>query len=638
MELDMLNKAQKEAVLTTEGPVLMLAAAGSGKTHSLIYRVAYLLDMGVPAESILLLTFTNKAADEMKTRIGKISAVAPKIEAGTFHSFCTKNLRIYGERAGFNPGFTIIDGSDCLEIMNIARTESSLEKERGIPQNKTIVAMVSKSKNLQMPLCDVIEEYFTKYSWKTTAILSIVEKYEKYKNDNDMLSYDDILIKFLSIITEHPEIAALIESHYQYIMVDEYQDTNHIQEKIIFALRKHCKNIAVVGDDSQALYAFRGAVVENIIDFPEKTNAKMIEMFQNYRSTQEILDLGNHVIENHATEGFKKHMFSEDKNGNKPWISFPYDQNEEAAQICKEIKNRRKTVPDNEICVLARGSRSFAKLEILLTKNKIPYQKFGGQKFLDKAVIKDMTCYLRLVKNQYDQLAWFRILQVEEGIGNHYAKDISEACIKQGFEELKNNRHSRKQYYKGITSLYEMFRKTSKEDDTNTILSVIEKYYVSLRERVIQNMKTDENTREEKTEILENDIEDIKILKEIASLYHSIPELLDDISLSYTPTSNDDGVVLSTIHSAKGLEFDTVFIMDCVDGLFPRTSIYEEGSKEDNEELRCMYVAITRAKRELLIYAPCSFSSYISSGRGRLSHFISDAKDLMQEVPYKGVF
>ena len=638
MDLSKLNTAQYTAVTTTEGSLLILAGAGSGKTHSLIYRVAYLLEKGVKPEQILLLTFTNKAAGEMKERISKLSEIPPKIEAGTFHSFCTKEMRIYAKQFGIDPNFVIIDEGDCAGLIDMAKTETHLDKIKGLPTNKTMVNIISTAVNLEMTLSSVVKKKYPKYQNKLYEIVTIRDRYEALKREKNMLNYDDILLRFLELLQANSKVAFHIERHYRYIMVDEYQDTNHVQDNILRELRKQCKNLAVVGDDSQSLYGFRGADVYNILRFPERMHAKKIDMMQNYRSTQEILDLANHILEYHSTEGFPKHLFSEDKTGDKPWIVYPFTQDDEAEFVFREIIKRKRQIDDEEIAVLARNSRDFTKLELLLSKNQVPFQKYGGAKFLDRAHIKDITAYLRVLIDPKDELAWYRILQIEEGIKKHYSKEISGYCLQEGYEGLLNPIHQKRKYYPGVVRLYQMLQTVRKEIELNNILQLVEEYYVSLRARVIDNMKTNENHREEEKEALENAKADLLLLNDIADKYDNIPSLLDDLALSFSPSSNDEGVILSTIHSAKGLEFDTVFILDCVDGVFPKTNWQDAGSPMDNEEVRCMYVAVTRAKNHLILCVPSSIFFYGRFDSPNISHFIDDAHHLMTEVPLDGIF
>ena len=636
MLMDSLNEKQREAVMTTDGPLLMLAGAGSGKTHCLVCRVAHLIESGVVPERILLLTFTNKAAREMMERVeAYIPGTSDRVTACTYHSFCAKMLRHYGIMADIDPNFVILDTGDSADIIGMMKTEMHLDKVRGLPPNKKIASIISASINKQKPISEIMSSGYKKYVKTISDVEVLKTASDEYKKKNNLMDYDDILLKFRDMLRDYPEIRKKIADLFEYIMVDEYQDTNKLQDEILFYLRENNKNLAVVGDDSQILYGFRGADVYNIINFPDKMDdCTTVPLMQNYRSTQEILDVANYAINKCATEGYKKKLVSNNKHGEKPFLVMPDDPDEEAAWIFHKIKEElSQGVPANEICVLARNSSELYMLEALLSKAGIEYEKYGGLKFLDKAHIKDILAYLRLVTNQHDEISWYRILKLYIGIGPVYAKRIAGICVNEGYEGLKNNPYSKKTFYKSICKLQKLLL-SCREKAFHDFLPVILNHYIETRKEVADNMKTDANTRAEILEQLQTAEEDFDVLSYMAESYDDCIDFLDALSLDNHPALDKDGdkLVLSTIHSAKGLEYHTVFIMDCIDEVFPFTTWKDKGSKEDNEELRCFYVAVTRAKETLYIMAPNVGLRWGNIIGGNVSHFIKGAEDLFEVI------
>ena len=625
-----LNKAQYEAVMHDKGPALLLAGAGTGKTRTLIYRVAHLIESGVSPESILLLTFTNKAAREMKERTEKILKEKCGITACTYHSFCVKMLRFYGKMAGISPDFTIISGPDEADIIDIVKSELNFQKLKNMPSASVFASMLSTCVNKRLTLEELLKEQkYWRFRQNEKKLLLLREKTKKYKDEHNLLNYDDILLKFNQMLMDYSDIARRIEDTYQYIMVDEYQDTNALQDSIIKKIRKKNTNLMVVGDDMQSIYKFRGADVQNILSFPKRyTNCKVIYLTENYRSSQEILNLANHVMTN-ATEGYQKNLRAQFSSQELPKVYGVNDTKTEAEFVLNRIKAKHaEGIPYNDICVLYRNSFQSYELEVLLNKAGLDFEKYGGIRFLDRAHIKDILAFLKIYSNPHDQLSWFRILQLHIGVGKVYAKNISEKCLENGPEHLINECHSRRKYGVYLKKLYEEIM-SWEDKDFLQILNSCCAYYIAVREETIKNQKVDsESTREESLQDLKKDKEDIEILVNMAKDYESVLDFLDAMTLDAAKSKEnaEDKLILSTIHSVKGLEFDTIILLDCVDDILPSTMYI--GSPEDNEDVRCMYVAVTRAKNTLYMIVPKIVLKYGKAIPGYLSRYIEDKEDL----------
>ena len=625
-----LNKFQYEAVMHDKGPALLLAGAGTGKTRTLIYRVAHLIESGVSPESILLLTFTNKAANEMKERAEKMLKEKCGITACTYHSFCVKMLRFYGKMAGISPDFTIISGPDEADIIDIVKSELNFQKLKNMPSASVFASMLSTCVNKRLTLEELLKEQkYWRFRQNERKLLLLREETKKYKEEHNLFNYDDILLKFDQMLTDYSNIARRIEDTYRYIMVDEYQDTNTLQDSIIRKIRTKNTNLMVVGDDMQSIYKFRGADVQNILSFPKRyTNCKVIYLTENYRSSQEILNLANHVMTN-ATEGYQKNLRAQFSSQELPKVYSVNDTKTEAEFVLNRIKAKHaEGIPYNDICVLYRNSFQSYELEVLLNKAGLDLEKYGGIRFLDRAHIKDILAFLKIYSNPHDQLSWFRILQLHIGVGKVYAKNISEKCLENGPEYLINECHSRRKYRVYLKKLYEEIMSWEGKDFLQ-ILNSCCAYYTAVREETIQNQKVDsESTREESLQDLKKDKEDIEILVNMAKDYDSVLDFLDAMTLDAAKSKEnaEDKLILSTIHSVKGLEFDTIILLDCVDDILPSTMYI--GSPEDNEDVRCMYVAVTRAKNTLYMIVPKIVLKYGKAIPGYLSRYIEDKEDL----------
>jgi len=613
MDLSQLNEKQKEAVCTTEGPLRIIAVAGSGKTHTLISRVAYLVDKGVTPEAILLLTFTNKAAAEMKHRASAIADNrCSRIEASTYHSFCAKILRRFADKylEPFTSAFTILSSPDVSSALNRVKVADepwadgtprwNFKKLRGFPNVKVVAAIHSSSINTGRSVESVISRDYEKYRSFVPEIKAMIRLYQQYKREHNMMDYDDLLI-FTKELLQKPEIQRRVEAMYDYIMVDEYQDTNNLQRDILLLLRQRNHNIAVVGDDYQSIYAFRGANVNNILDFTKDfPECRDVVLDTNYRSNQETLDLANAVMATNASFGIRKSMRGTFSTGIKPIVYRPQSQYDEAEKVLWLIeKAKQKGIDPSDIAVLARTSNAFYQLEALLNERGISYDKYGGLKFFERECMADVVSYLRVLANPSDQLAWFRILKNLPGIGDTYADRIVQKCDERGF--LHDEIYRRRNFRGEMLSLESMLMDVAGKTFELQVLGIID-YYLALRRRIIETAKVeDESTRTDMLESLEADTTLINMLPVITARYDKLTDFLDAITMDAAgkPDQPENAIVLSTIHSIKGLEYNTVIILDCVDGIFPR-------DPSDDEELRCFYVAMTRAKEHLFLMVPDS--------------------------------
>lgn len=640
-----LNEEQYDAVKTTEGPVLIIAGAGTGKTRTMVYRTAYLLEHCAAATEILMLTFTNKAANEMKERVIELLGenVASNITACTFHSFCVTMLRRFANEININTNFTILSTSDDVDIINMKKTESTEHRydKKGFPPSAKIAEVISQSINRNMSVEDVLKENkYSRYYDFLDDILELKKITDEYKRENSLLNYDDLLLEMNRLLETHPNIAKKISDIYRYIMVDEYQDTNSLQDAILFLLRTDNKNLAVVGDDMQSLYAFRGANVENIISFPKRMeNCKVIKLVKNYRSNQEILNLSNFAV-TYATEGFQKKLEGMHYAYEKPQILSVYTQAQEADAVMNLIEELHDNdgLNYNDICILGRNSFLTIDVEASLRRDGIPYVKFGGPKFFDLEYVRTILSYCRVMVKNNDEIAWFRILKVHSGIGDFNAKKIAAKCKEFGIDHLIDKQYEKRVYASELKILYKELKKLEDLKLTEMMTEVID-FYTNTNERNIQNMRlSDESKRTALLDENENHHTQLQALIPITEKYNTILEFLDDLVMDNTAlTQNEDvenSIVLSTIHSIKGLEYKAVIIMDCIDGIFPSTEEKDMGSKEDNEELRCFYVALTRAKDKLFLISPQNAKVFNKPMRGKLSHYLYGADGLYEFCRY----
>ncbi len=601
-----LNEAQLCAVKSKEGPILVIAGAGSGKTKTLTYRVARLIEDGINPENILLLTFTKKAASEMLSRATLVlDQRCEKVAGGTFHSFANIILRKYAAHLKLKNNFTILDKSDCEDIINHITGQLYPKKEKRFPKKGTIHEIYSKSVNKETPTKKIIQDEFPQFEHCEDKIIEIHKAYVIYKRENSVLDYDDLLLYLKLLLENNDNIRKTLSNQYKYIMVDEYQDTNTLQADIIKLLSSEHNNIMAVGDDAQSIYSFRGANYRNILDFPKMfKDTKIIKLEQNYRSTQNILKLTNTII-SRAKESFSKTLFSNITSPVMPALICAKNTQMEADFICQRILELLdEDIPLSDICVLARNSRMSYSLEIELSKRAIPYQKFGGPKFMETAHVKDIVAHLRVILNPDDIISLNRILLLLKGVGASTVNSVIPVIKGQLNPDVKllpsKKIDSIIPMLKTLDRLRHKIQTKSPAELTEEVIN----YY-----RPILKDKYDDFNKREK---------DLEHLQYLAGQYSNLEDFISDLALEppdasvegmYKRNSDDEALTISTIHSAKGLEWDTVFIIGAVDGRFP--SAYSFNSEEEmDEELRLMYVATTRAKNNLYITYPVDMYDY----------------------------
>ena len=594
-----LNPAQLEAVKTQNGSVLVIAGAGSGKTKTLTYRVARLIESGIKPENILLLTFTKKAADEMLNRAVMIlDSRCEKVAGGTFHSFSNYILRKYSNLLELQNNFTIIDRADAEDVINHIRSKVIEKQEKRFPRKATILDIYSKAINKNMTAEAVIESEYNQFSHATEKINEISRQYIAYKRANSLLDYDDLLLYLRTLLQCNEQVRKTLSNQYKYIMIDEYQDTNALQADIIKLLASEHNNVMAVGDDSQSIYSFRGANFRNILDFPHIfPNTKIIKLEQNYRSSQNILALTNRVIER-AKEKYTKNLFSTIDYPEKPALICTNDMQTEAEFVAQRVLElQEEDISLNEIAVLCRSARMTYNLEIELAKRSIPYRKFGGLKFIETAHIKDVIAHLRVILNPQDIISLNRILLLLDGVGNQTAMKLIPILSKDNIQTDKLMLPT-----KSSDNIKKLF--TTLETQRKNLLkpSIIVEKVISYYEPILM-AKYDDYTKR---------LKDLEHFYYLSTQYNTLENFLSDLALEPPDSSvaevedgaqKDEYLTLSTIHSAKGLEWKAVFIIGAVDGRFP--SVYSFNSEEElDEELRLMYVAATRAKTYLYITYP----------------------------------
>ncbi len=599
-----LNDSQLEAVMATEGPMLVIAGAGSGKTRTLTYRVARLVEAGVAPSSILLLTFTRKAAQQMLQRATRLlDRRCEKVAGGTFHSFGNLILRKYAAALGIASNFAIFDRVDAEALISLLRKEiTAASKSRSLPRKHTLANIFSRAVNKMIPVDDVVYDDYPHLTDELEAINSIFYSYKRYKNENNFFDFDDLLIYLLKLLKDHPDIRNRIASSYRYVMVDEYQDTNKIQAEILYLLTGTNNNIMVVGDDSQSIYAFRGANFRNIMKFPEMfPGTRIIALEENYRSVQPILNLTNIIIEQ-AKEKYSKILFTRRSGGSVPVLVEAQDENDQSLFIVDKIQQLvRQGVALSQIAVLFRAGYHSFDLEIELSRSQLPFIKVGGFKFVESAHIKDVLAHLRVISSPHDRISWYRILLLIEKIGPATAQKIYNAIASEaaGYTSLLTSQ-AKPVAAAGLKRLKELLSTIDSHPmSLEAIGEVIIEYYLP-----ILKDRYDDHPKRAK---------DLEQLIAIMERYSSLEQFLTDMALEPPNTAvgdtftaeipAEDRLVLSTIHSAKGLEWHTVFIIWALDGRFPSSHALRKDADLE-EELRLMYVAATRARENLYFTYP----------------------------------
>ncbi|WP_315783248.1 ATP-dependent helicase [Bradyrhizobium sp. SZCCHNPS1003] len=626
--LDDLNPEQRRAVehggaLAAPGPpLLIVAGAGSGKTNTLAHRVAHLLVNGADPRRILLMTFSRRAASEMSRRVERIArkVLGGKAEpitaaltwAGTFHGLGARMLRDYAERVGLDPVFTIHDREDSADLMNLVRHERGLSNtQRRFPTKGTCLAIYSRCVNADMPLDEALVRHFPWCAEWAGELKGLFAAYVEAKQANAVLDYDDLLLYWAQMMADEA-IAREIGDRFDHVLVDEYQDTNRLQSQILLGLKPDGAGLTVVGDDAQSIYAFRAATVRNILEFPDQFSprADIITLDRNYRSTQPILTAANGVI-GLARERFTKNLWTDRTSSRKPQLVTISDETDQARYIVEQVLAKREEgIVLKQQAVLFRTSSHSGPLEFELTRRNIPFVKFGGLKFLDAAHVKDVLACLRFVANPRDRIAGFRVLHLIPGIGPASAQRLLDAISESADP---------------IARLCEQPAPARAGEDWTAFVRALEQLRVSEWPGDIERVR---HWYQPHLERVHEDSEvrtaDLLQLEQIASGYPSRERFLTELTLdppdatsdqSGVPLLDEDYLILSTIHSAKGMEWNSVHILNVVDGCMP-SDLGAGTSAELEEERRLLYVAMTRAKDDLHLLVPQRFFVHGQPVRG----------------------
>ncbi|PYL10473.1 MAG: DNA helicase UvrD [Verrucomicrobia bacterium] len=608
-----LNAQQLAAVTAPPGPQLIIAGAGSGKTRTLTYRVAYLLENGIDPRNILLLTFTNKAARQMLDRVANLLPIdASGIWGGTFHAIGNRMLRRHGSALGYQSSFTIMDREDQKDLINTVIASAGIDpKEIRFPKGDVLAEIFSFVVNTETPLEQLLAEKFPYFLPLLDKIGDVRARYEKKKKATNSMDFDDLLEKTLSMLQQHEEIAAVYRRQFQFILVDEYQDTNKIQADFIDLLARDHRNVMVVGDDAQSIYSWRGANFKNILEFPKRyPDARVFKIEMNYRSVPEILEVANAAIAANVDQFRKNLAPTRESLGTRPAVVALNDGGEQAQFVAQRILELRDEDVDlNEIAVLYRAHYHALELQLELSRRGIPYQITSGIRFFEQAHIKDVISFLRFVANPRDEVAFKRMVKLLPGIGNRSAENLWVPWEKSLNERGEINSwgerllpmnvsaRSKKHWTQLAHTLDEIAPGGQPNPPSEMITSVVEAIYDDYAKVNFTNYELRK--------------EDLNQLAAFARQFKDVNEFLSQLALisnvdaeaAPNQTADREAVNLSTVHQAKGLEFHTVFVIWLTDGMFPSSRSMD--AREDlEEERRLFYVAITRAKEELYLAYP----------------------------------
>ncbi|HVB82073.1 MAG TPA: ATP-dependent helicase [Candidatus Binataceae bacterium] len=638
---ELLNPSQLAAVTHRDGPILVIAGAGSGKTRTLIYRVARLIESGVPPGAILLLTFTRRAAQEMLRRVEHLVGDRTRaVAGGTFHSFANLTLRQFGSAIGLKPNFTILDRSDMEDVVNLLRTRMGLgSRDRRFPKKGTITEAISMARNKRRELGEEIELDFPHLVEHRDDLVRLAAAYDTYKRERGLLDYDDLLYRLAELLERHESVRRRLSDTYRYVMIDEYQDTNLIQAELVRLLAATHRNVMAVGDDAQSIYSFRGANFRNIMDFPEKIfpGARVVKLEQNYRSLQGILDVANEVI-SRAADKYTKVLAAERRGEFRPLLVRAQDEHMQSRFVAERILElREQGVELGEIAVLFRSGFHAFDLELELQRRDIPFIKRGGFKFIETAHIKDVLAHLRVIVNPADAVSWLRALMLVPGVGHRRAERLIEEIVaapqpEQALARAAQSMGSATRSGGGpgsssgataaaaarLAALLAELRRDAGARPADQIARTLEYYLPLMRESY-----PDDYPKRER---------DLEHFQTITERYRSLESMLAEVALEPPNDSLGDVLAvepeegyltLSTIHSAKGLEWRVVFLIWAADGRFPGPQ--SVGAEELEEERRLMYVASTRARDELYISYPIHmFDRALGYTLGHVSRFLED--------------
>lgn len=630
-----LNPQQHAAATAGDGPLLIVAGAGTGKTRTLIYRLAYLVETGTRPEQVVLLTFTRRAANDMTARATSLlDGRCERVRGGTFHAFCLSVLRHHAPTIDFPRNFTVLDAADAADVLSVLRARGDYgEDAERFPQKKTLYSMFSAATNRDETLSEVLSRRYPQYKALHDELETLEADYQAYKKTHGLMDFDDLLSRTLELFDTDDDVRHQVASRCRHVLVDEYQDTNALQADLVRQFASVHGNVTVVGDDAQSIYRFRGADFRNIFRFPEQfSDTEILKLEQNYRSTQPILDLANHVIEQ-ADRSYDKTLFSEEEDGEKPALVPAADGDMESRFVAQMVLQlREEGVSLNDIAVLFRSSHNAYDLEVELNRRNIPFVKYGGMKLNEAAHIKDVLAHLKVVENPQDAASWNRILQLIHGIGPKTARKLidwatdtaDDPFVLEDDAPFSNRYISR---LKGLLATLREVRET--EGPVADQVEAILDYYQPLFEKTY----ADDHPKR---------APDLDHLVGLAASYDERQRFLSSLALDpieltaldqEAAEDDEPPLVLSTIHSAKGLEFHTVFLIRTLDGTIPSRYALREAGGVD-EELRLFYVAVTRAEQNLFLSYPMTqyrrgWGEYMTSP----SRFIEDIpEDILEPV------
>jgi DNA helicase II / ATP-dependent DNA helicase PcrA len=690
-----LNEQQLAAVTAPPGPSLVIAGAGSGKTRTLTYRVAYLLEQGIPPDRILLLTFTNKAAKEMMRRVTELlGSELASLWGGTFHSIGNRILRQHANLLGYQRDFTIMDREDAKHLVTTCVAESNIDvKATRFPKAEVLGDIFSLALNMQKPVADILQEHYDYFSELAEQIADMEKRYAARKLATNAMDFDDLLVLWLKLLREHPDVAEHYQRRFQFILVDEYQDTNRLQSELIDLLAAWHRNVMVVGDDAQSIYAWRGANFQNILKFSDRyPGAKVYKIETNYRSTPEILNVANAAITANIHQ-FAKHLTPARKPGSKPALVTCEDAGQQAAFVAQRVLELREEGGDlNKMAVLYRSHFHALELQLELTRRNIPFSITSGIRFFEQAHIKDVTAYLKLVTNPRDELAFKRLVQLLPGIGGKGAEKLwKEYNSKVGarkstsdsrqpttdIQQETSNIEHRTSNVEGPTSGVEQLTGNNQQPTTDIqhptsdveqpasnnqypIAAMLQGCAVPKKTAVAWAQFTATIAQMEAKDVrgnasrmirlaveagyeehlkenypnFQSRLEDLEQLAVFARQFETVEDFLTQLALLTNVEAEDDQAAnrddeqlkLSTIHQAKGLEFDVVFVIMLCDGLFPSARSLDSAEGEE-EERRLMYVAITRARNELYLSYP------LIRATGNTGDMMQQPSRFLSEIP-----
>ena len=636
-----LNLQQWEAVTCPPGPALVIAGAGSGKTRTLTYRVAYLIEHGIAPRQILLLTFTNKAAKEMMNRVALLlGRELPSLWGGTFHSIGNRILRRHAPAVGYSRGFTIMDREDAKSLLKSCIEEEKIDKSAQFPKAEVVGNIFSQVVNRMRPLASMIQGQFCYFEHLTAQLESIHQRYRARKIEDGLMDFDDLLALWLELLDKDDTVRRQYQQQFRYLLVDEYQDTNKLQGRLIDRLSEDHENVMAVGDEDQSIYSWRGADFRNILEFPKRhPNAKIFKIETNYRSAPEILRLANAAIAANGNQ-FKKKLQAVRDSGRKPVLATCENANEQADFVTNRVLELQEAGEKlSDMAVLYRSHRHAMELQLELTKQEIPFAITSGIRFFEQAHVKDTTAYLKLVANPHDEVAFHRLAKMLPGIGDKMASKLWSRFLRQSpklsiAERLANCAQSvpkkaRTDWAQWNATMSQLEAEPMRRDPGKMIEWILDAGY----EEHLQNEFENYRSR----------LDDLQQLAQYARAFENLEDFLSQLALETNleaedraaKTHEDDRLRLTTIHQAKGLEFRIVFIIMLCQGLFPSSrSLRDEETGGEEEERRLFYVATTRAKNELYLSFPkMRFAPGQQDNQLQPSQFLSELPEECYEQP-----